>query len=112
MVPGAGASGAAIGGRRSSGNASGGSRPEAGPCAPAFLLTKGETTCRGRVSIRAAGRAYACEDVLRSLASVPNPPKLQFHERRFVPWWWWVVGAAIAVPTTEAVGVLGPEMSS
>jgi Protein of unknown function (DUF3093) len=35
-----------------------------------------------------------------------------FHERRTVPWWWWIVGAAIAVPTTEAVVVLGPEMSN
>lgn len=35
-----------------------------------------------------------------------------FHERRTVPWWWWVVGAVIAVPTTEAVVVLGPEMSN
>jgi Protein of unknown function (DUF3093) len=43
---------------------------------------------------------------------VPNPPRLQFHERRIVPWWWWFVGAAIAVPTTEAVVVLGPEMSN
>ena len=50
--------------------------------------------------------------MLRSLAFVPNTPKLQFHERRIVPWWWWVVGAAIAVPTTEAVVVLGPEMSN
>jgi len=51
-------------------------------------------------------------DVLRSLAFVPSPPKLQFHERRIVPWWWWVVGAVVAVPTTEAVVVLGPEMSN
>jgi hypothetical protein len=35
-----------------------------------------------------------------------------FHERRTVPWWWWVVGAAIAVPTTQAVVVLGPDMSN
>jgi Protein of unknown function (DUF3093) len=34
-----------------------------------------------------------------------------FHERRIVPWWWWIVGTAIAVPTMEAVVVLGPEMS-
>jgi len=51
-------------------------------------------------------------DVLRSLAFVPSSPKLQFHERRIVPWWWWVVGAVVAVPTTEAVVVLGPEMSN
>jgi hypothetical protein len=50
--------------------------------------------------------------VLRSLAPVPNPSKLQFHERRTVPWWWSVVGAVIAVPTTEAVVVMGPEMSN
>jgi hypothetical protein len=61
---------------------------------------------------RAARQADASYDLLRSLASVPNPPKLQFHERRIVPWWWWVVGAAIAVPTTEAVVVMGPEMSN
>jgi hypothetical protein len=51
---------------------------------------------------------------------VPSPPvdhrrakttATLFHERRTVPWWWWVVGTAIAVPTTEAVVVLGPEMS-
>jgi hypothetical protein len=35
-----------------------------------------------------------------------------FHERRRVPWWWWLVGAAIGVPTTEAVVVLGPDMSN
>jgi len=29
-----------------------------------------------------------------------------------VPWWWWVVGTLIAVPTTEGVVVLGPEMSN
>ena len=29
-----------------------------------------------------------------------------------MPWWWWVVGAVIAVPTTEAVVVVGPEMSN
>lgn len=29
-----------------------------------------------------------------------------------MPWWWWVVGAVIAVPTTEAVVVMGPEMSN
>jgi len=35
-----------------------------------------------------------------------------FHERRYVPWWWWVVGAVIAIPTTEGVVVLGPEMTN
>ena len=34
-----------------------------------------------------------------------------FLEHRTVPWWWWVIGPAIAVPSTEAVVVLGPEMS-
>ena len=29
-----------------------------------------------------------------------------------MPWWWSVVGAVIAVPTTEAVVVMGPEMSN
>ncbi len=29
-----------------------------------------------------------------------------------MPWWWWVVGAAIAIPTTEGVVVLGPEMTN
>ena len=29
-----------------------------------------------------------------------------------MPWWWSVVGALIAVPTTEAVVVMGPEMSN
>jgi hypothetical protein len=60
----------------------------------------------------AAGQAYRQCALLRSLASVPNPPRLQFHERRTVPWWWSVVGAVIAVPTTEAVVVMGPEMSN
>ena len=35
-----------------------------------------------------------------------------FRERRTVPLWWWVVGAVFAVPTTEAVVVLGPEMAN
>jgi Protein of unknown function (DUF3093) len=39
-------------------------------------------------------------------------PGAVFHERRRVPWWWWVVGTAIAVPTTEGVVVLGPEMTN
>jgi hypothetical protein len=34
-----------------------------------------------------------------------------FLEHRTVPWSWWVIGPAIAVPSTEAVVVLGPEMS-
>jgi hypothetical protein len=45
---------------------------------------------------------------------VPGPSILHdrvFHERRYVPWWWWVVGTVIAVPSTEGVVVLGPEMS-
>ena len=29
-----------------------------------------------------------------------------------MPWWWSVVGAVIAVPTTGAVVVMGPEMSN
>jgi len=41
---------------------------------------------------------------------VPEPTL--FHERRYVPWWWWVVGAVIAIPTTEGVVVLGPEMTN
>lgn len=111
-MPGGGAPGAAVGGRKSAGSASAGSSPEAGRCAPAFLLTKGDTTRRRQIGRAAAGRADVSHDPLRSLAGVPNPPKLQFHERRRVPWWWWFVGAAIAVPTTEAVVVLGPEMSN
>jgi hypothetical protein len=39
-------------------------------------------------------------------------PAPLFHERRYVPWWWWVVGAVIAIPTTEGVVVLGPEMTN
>jgi hypothetical protein len=47
--------------------------------------------------------------MLRNLCSMPGPV---FHERRHVPWWWWVVGTVIAVPTTEGVVVLGPEMTN
>jgi len=39
-------------------------------------------------------------------------PSPLFRERRAVPWWWWVVALAIAVPTAEAVVVLGPEIST
>ena len=41
-------------------------------------------------------------------ASTPSPV---FLEHRTVPWLWWVIAPAIAVPSTEAVVVLGPEMS-
>lgn len=34
-----------------------------------------------------------------------------FHERRAVPWWWWLVALVIAVPSIEAVVVLGPDMT-
>jgi hypothetical protein len=45
---------------------------------------------------------------------VPSAPESNspvFHERRTVPWSWWIIGPAIAVPTTEAIVVLGPQMS-
>lgn len=34
-----------------------------------------------------------------------------FRERRAVPWWWWVVALTFAIPSVEAVAVLGPEMT-
>lgn len=29
-----------------------------------------------------------------------------------MPWWWWVVALGFAVPSVEAVAVLGPEMTN
>jgi hypothetical protein len=40
------------------------------------------------------------------------PHERSYHERRAVPWWWWAVALAFAVPSTEAVVVLGPEMTT
>jgi hypothetical protein len=34
-----------------------------------------------------------------------------FRERRAVPWWWWAVALIFAVPSVEAVVVLGPDMT-
>jgi Protein of unknown function (DUF3093) len=43
---------------------------------------------------------------------VPTAARAAFDERRAVPWWWWAVALVLAVPSTEAVVVLGPEMST
>jgi hypothetical protein len=41
----------------------------------------------------------------------PAATGVVFRERRHVPWWWFVAALCLALPTTEAVVVLGPEMS-
>jgi hypothetical protein len=49
--------------------------------------------------------------VSRAPNDFDQPNTVYFRERRGVPWWWWVVGLALALPTSEAVVVLGPEMT-
>jgi hypothetical protein len=68
-----------------------------------------DTTGPDRTASTASGRAPPPSPVLRNLCSMSGTV---FHERRRVPWWWWVVGTVIAVPTTEGVVVLGPEMTN